>query len=143
MNARFLLDTNTLSEPMRPRPDEQLLSRLRDHETVIAIAAPVWHELVYGASLLPPSKKRARIERYLFRVVQPSFPILPYDERAAEHHAHERARLQQLGASAPFVDGQIAAIAKVHGLVLVTSNGKDFERFKDLLVEDWRPAPEH
>ncbi len=138
MSRRFLLDTNTLSEPMRRRPEARVLSRLREHEAVIAIAAPVWHELVFGAQLLPPSRKRTRIEEYLSQVVRPSFPILAYDEQASEQHARERARLQGLGTPAPFVDGQIAAIAKVHGLVLVTSNGKDFERFSDLLLEDWR-----
>jgi tRNA(fMet)-specific endonuclease VapC len=69
--------------------------------------------------------------------VHGSFPILPYDEAAATWHGEERARLEALGRPAPFVDGQIAAIAHVHGLVLVTTNDKDFARFKGLPVENW------
>jgi tRNA(fMet)-specific endonuclease VapC len=66
-----------------------------------------------------------------------AFPILPYDEAAATWHGEERARLEALGTPAPFVDGQIAAIAHVHGLVLVTTNDKDFTRFKVLTIENW------
>lgn len=66
-----------------------------------------------------------------------SFPILPYDEAAATWHGEERARLESLGTPPPFVDGQIAAIAHVHGLVLVTTNDGDFARFKSLRVENW------
>ena len=40
----------------------------------------------------------------------------------------------------PYVDGQIAAIAFVHDLILVTANMKDFTRFKGLAVEDWTSA---
>ncbi|HET6611150.1 MAG TPA: hypothetical protein VFG83_04145 [Kofleriaceae bacterium] len=64
-------------------------------------------------------------------------PILTYDAIAAEWHAQERARLAKTGRSAPFVDGQIAAIAAVSGLILVTRNVKDFRRFKGLEVSDW------
>jgi tRNA(fMet)-specific endonuclease VapC len=63
--------------------------------------------------------------------------ILPYDERAAEWHAKERARLSSLGQTPAFVDGQIAGIAKVNGLVLVTRNTIDFKKFSGLKVENW------
>ena len=43
-------------------------------------------------------------------------------------------------ATSPYVDGQIAAIARVNDLILVTGNVKDFTRFKDLAVEDWTRA---
>jgi tRNA(fMet)-specific endonuclease VapC len=69
--------------------------------------------------------------------VQASFPILPYDEAAASWHGSERARLEASGRPAPYVDGQIAAVAHANGLVLVTLNTGDFSRFKDLEVEDW------
>jgi tRNA(fMet)-specific endonuclease VapC len=70
-------------------------------------------------------------------VVRGSFPILPYDEAAATWHGEERVRLDALGRPAPFVDGQIAAIAHVNGLVLVTTNDRDFARFAGLAVENW------
>ena len=70
-------------------------------------------------------------------MVRPSFPILDYDEAAAAWHARERARLGDLGSPAPFVDGQIAAIAFTRDLILVTANTKHFASFKGLALADW------
>ena len=87
---------------------------------------------------LPDSKKRSRIEAFLRRSVDQVFPVLPYDQACAEHHASERARLVAMGLTPPFLDGQIAAIAYVHDLVLVTSNVSDFQNFEGVDVVDWR-----
>ncbi len=64
-------------------------------------------------------------------------PILPYNQAAAEWHARERARLTRIGQSPPFVDGQIAAIANAHGVIVVTRNEGDFQRFDEITVENW------
>ena len=66
-----------------------------------------------------------------------SLPILEYDHRAASWYALERARLVAAGRTLPFVDGQIAAIAGVNDLILVTSNRSDFRGFKGLQVRNW------
>ena len=122
---------------MSKRPDPAIVERLNEHGPECAIAAPVWHELTYGCRRLPKGKRRAALEAYLREVVLGSFPILPYDEAAAAWHGEERARLEALGRPAPFVDGQIAAIAHVHRLVLATTNDKDFVRFRGVTVENW------
>ena len=122
---------------MSKTPDAEILEHLDKHGPECAIAAPVWHELTYGSRRLPKGKRRAALEAYLRDVVYRSFPILPYDEAAAAWHGEERARLEALGRPAPFVDGQIAAIAHVNGLVLATINDRDFARFKGLRVEHW------
>jgi tRNA(fMet)-specific endonuclease VapC len=70
-------------------------------------------------------------------VVRPTLPILPYDERAAEWHGEERARLERTGRTAPFVDGQIVAIAVTSGLPLITANPTDFKWVKALTVHNW------
>lgn len=77
------------------------------------------------------------IERYIDTVVLATFPVLDYDRRAADWHARERARLSALGRTPPFVDGQIAAIAYVNDLFLVTTNVRDFEDFQGLRLENW------
>ena len=137
MSLTFLLDTNIVSEPLRPVPNQQVLERLKRHEDEIALAAIVWHELLLGAYRLSPSARRSAIEQYLSQVIALTMPILPYDSRAALWHAAERARLVSLGKTPPFADGQIAAIAKVNDLVLVTVNIADFVLFQDIQVEDW------
>lgn len=137
MTLAFLLDTNAISEPLRPVPNERLMARIRAHEDQLAIPSIVWHELLYGMARLPKSKRRTAIEQYLFEVVQATIPILPYEERAAYWHAIERVRLAELGRPPSFADGQIAAIAAVEGLTLVTANTDDFTLFKGLETVNW------
>jgi tRNA(fMet)-specific endonuclease VapC len=138
VRLHFLLDTNVLSEPVRPVPHPGVLLRLHELREQVATAALVWNELLFGCKRLPPSQKREAIEGYLFRTVRASIPVLPYDRIAAEWHAGERARLTALGKAPPFVDGQIAAIARVNNLVLVTSNRSHFEPFEGLEIQNWK-----
>jgi len=70
-------------------------------------------------------------------VVSANVPILDYDRAAADWHARERARLEASGRTPPFIDGQIAAIARVADLILVTSNKADFKPFEGLRVQSW------
>lgn len=140
MTLQYLLDTSTVSAPVSRTPDLQVVKRLEEHGHESAIAAPVWHELIYGCRRLAQGKRRDALEHYLQDVVQVAFPILPYDEAAATWHGHERARLDSLGKPTPFTDGQIAAIAHANDLILVTVNVKDFARFKGLQVTNWSKA---
>jgi predicted nucleic acid-binding protein len=104
---KYLLDTNTISEPARPSPNR-----------------------------LPPPAKRTRIEGYLFGTVI-DLPILPYDAAASEWHATERARLEAQGRTIHFLDRHIAAIASVHDCIVVTANVDHFESFEGIRIENW------
>jgi tRNA(fMet)-specific endonuclease VapC len=137
VTLRYLLDTNVVSEPLRPELAPGILRGIRRREGEMAIPSIVWHELQFGCLRLPKSRRRTAIERYLQDVVLASFPILDYDRAAAEWHALERARLAAAGRTPPFIDGQIAAIARVNELVLVTSNKADFAGFKGLRLTSW------
>ena len=137
MTLRYLLDTSVVSSPISKIPNPDIVKRLEQRGHECAIAAPVWHELMYGCRRLPRGKRRTALETYLHDVVHASFPILPYDEVAATWHGHERARLEQLGRSASYVDGQIASFAHANGLIVVTVNTKDLTWFRDLEVENW------
>ena len=134
---KYLLDTNVLSESVKTSPQKSVLNLTERHQHEIVTAAPVWHELFYGCQRLPVSRQRKILETFLHDVLKPNMIILPYDERAAEWHAKERARLTVLGRIPSFVDGQIAAVAKVNGLILVTRNTPDFEKFSGLKLENW------
>ncbi len=132
---RYLLDTNVLSEPLRPVPDERVLRRLAEAADGVATAAPVWHELRFGRDRLPAGRKRRAIDEML-RLLEQALVVLPYDEHAASWHARERARLTKRGKPPSFVDGQIAAVAAVNDLTLVTRNVRDFVAFA-MRVESW------
>lgn len=132
----WLLDTNILSESMRPTPNQNVLEQLNRFENELAIPAPVWHELRYGWLRMPDGQRKDAIGHYLQDVVS-LLPILPYDATAARIHAELRSHHERMGEIIPFVDGQIAAIAIAHGLTLITRNTKDFSKIAALRLNNW------
>src|SRR5437868_2644776 len=115
----YLIDTNILSEPLRKYPHSGVVEKLTRFQGQIAISATTWHEVLFGCQMMLPSQKRSAFEAYFFETVAAAMPILPYEESAAKWHAEERARLRHR--TPPFRDGQIAAVAKVNNLILVTA----------------------
>jgi tRNA(fMet)-specific endonuclease VapC len=134
VGLKYLLDANVLSHPTLRSPRPATLGKIERHRDEIATSATVLHELYFGYHRLPTSRKKAAIEAYLQQLVA-AVPILPYDDRAARWHAEERARLYQK--TPPFIHGQIAAVAVVNELTLVTNNIADFKTFRGVKLEDW------
>ncbi len=132
---RYLLDTNAVSEPFRPAPSETFLQHLREHKRFAAISVITWQELVSGAARLPKGRRRAALERY-HAIVRTSFPMLAFDEVAATWAGREDARLARRGITVSCEDLQIAAIAVVGGLTLVSADAA-FRRFGDVTMVDW------
>ncbi|MCO5188179.1 MAG: type II toxin-antitoxin system VapC family toxin [Anaerolineae bacterium] len=137
MALKYLIDTNIVSEPEQTRPNAQVVMQLEQHRVQIAIAAVTWHELLFGYHRLPQSRRKQRIGHYLFQVIQPVFPILPFDEAAATWFAEQRAQLSLTGRAPAYADGQIAAVAAVNNLILVTRNVSDFADYPKLSIENW------
>lgn len=137
---KYLLNTNVLSEPLKIEPDAIVMERLQQYQNHIVTATIVLHELYFGCYQLPPSRKEKNIKKYIDEVVVANIPMYSYNEDAAEWHARERARLQSIGQTPPFVDGQIAAIAHVNNLILVTRDITDFYSFSDLQIQCWHSS---
>ena len=133
---KWLLDTNIISEAIKPIPDSNVINNLTLYSYQIAIAAPVWHELNYGLLRLPDGKRKEMVKKYLENVVS-TLTILPYDDVAAKCHAELRSIAQAKGQIIPFVDEQIAAIAISHNLTLVTRNLQDYRMIEDLKISNW------
>ena len=129
---RYLLDTNVVSEPVKPEPSEAVLSRLRERSGEVALPSVAWPELIYGARRMDEGRRRDYLLEYLREVVRPSMPILPYGATAARWHGRARAALEREGRPTSFADGQIAAIAATEDLTVVTENTSDFEPFAEL-----------
>lgn len=134
---RYLLDSNIISEMARSEPHPQVQARYQRHNEEIAMPSVAWHELLYGKERLAPGRKRDFLKHYLFDVVRPVMPVLPFDGIAAEWLARERARLERVGRTRSFADGMIAAVAATRGLILVTRNTDDFSGFNGLHIENW------
>jgi len=134
---RFLLDTNILSEPLRPRPSADVMQRLKDNAGTVVVATVAWHEILFGYHRMPQSNKREILEAYLREEIRDKMPLLSYDIAAAESFALERSRLVSLGKTPAYADRQIAAIAQVNRLILVTHNLSDYADFQNLRLENW------
>ena len=136
MTLLFLLDTHIISEVTKPAPNPALVATLVKHERSCALAAATLEELVFGCARLQSAVRRAWFGRWIDGLVQ-RMTVLPYDAKAAIWLGTERARLATLGRPIARTDGEIAAVAVVHGLTLVTRNTKDFEVFEGLSRRDW------
>ena len=135
--VKYLLDTNVLSELIKPKPNPQVARLLSLHGTACSTASVVWQELWFGCLRLPPSHRRQIIESYLSRLGASQLPVLAYDSTSAKIHAHLRADLSARGLAASHADGEIASVALRWGLKVVSRNVRHFEVFPDLLVENW------
>ena len=133
----YLLDTNVLSEPARKQPNNNIMQRFAQYDGQFVTAAIVWHELQYGCELLAESKRKTELQSYLLTLQESGLIILPYDSLAAEWYAKQRAILKAQGKQPVYADGEIAAIAAVNHLTLVTQNIDDFSDFKNLELDNW------
>ena len=132
----YLLDTNIISELIKPEPNSNVLRQFKLLQNELSISSVVWHELRFGWLKMPDSKRKQAIGIFIHDVVS-LLPILPYDSQAARIHAEVRIAAQKNGQSLPFADGQIAAIAMAQGLSLVTRNTKDFKEISGLRLVNW------
>lgn len=137
MTIKYLLDTNVLSEAVRPKPNLDVFKKFQIHQQELGTATLVIHELLFGCYRLPISKKRETLLIYIEKVILPNLPLFDYDLKSAQWHAAERQRLVSNGKTPSFVDSQIAAIAYTNQLILVTNNVSDFEDFQGLQIENW------
>lgn len=140
MKNIYLLDTNIISHFTKPMPDEKLVSQLEFHGQNCCISSITWYELVNGVNLLESGIRKEKLETFLYDYVEPSFPIIAYDEHAAAINADITSVLIPQGKPTPILDTQIASIAIANNLILVTSNTKDFEIFAErfnLMLENW------
>lgn len=132
----FLLDTNAVSEWVKPRPDPGLIGWMeaadedRVFVSVISLA-----ELGYGVERLPAGKRRKRLEEWLRHELPLRFEgrILPIDSDVAEAWGKTVSRSEAAGRPIGVMDAFLAATAEVHRLTLVTRNVSDFPLLKAVL----------
>ena len=134
---RYLLDTNILSEQAKQQPDAGVIQRLELDGVFSCTSATVWHELWHGVHLLAESRRKQELIDYLHMLQEDGLEILPFCRHAAEWLAEERVRLRQLGVTPSQYDSEIAAVAVVNHLTVVTRNVSDFALFAGVRVENW------
>ena len=136
MALRFLLDTNVVSELTKAQPNPGVLRMLAQTDSDCALGAPTLEELTFGCQRLQPGTRQEALLQWL-EGLPAQLPVLPFDATAARWLGGERARLACIGRPAPRTDGELAAIAVVNGLTLITHNLRDFAAFSGLRAMDW------
>ena len=126
----IVLDTNIISEVMKPLPSAAVLDWLnRQNSERLYLSCVSLGEIEYGLRILPEGHRRRELQERFRRFVASAFAlrVLCYDEQAAQSYGEIMAERRALGRPMSALDGQIAAIAKVHGAAVATRNMRDFE----------------
>jgi toxin FitB len=135
----FLLDTNAISEWVKPRPDPGIVRWLdevdedRTYLSVITVG-----ELRKGVDRLANGRRRDRLEQWLTGELPDRFGgrMLPVDVAIADEWGRVLARAEKAG-TAGGIDALIAATAKVHGLQVVTRNVAHFRYLGAPVISPW------
>ena len=136
----FLLDTNVISEWVKPAPNPHVirwLNEVEEDEVFLSVASLA--EIRHGIELMDPGKRRDRLADWLAGELPARFAgrILGIDSRIAEAWGVVMARGQKLGLTVGSLDAFFAATAEVHRLTLVTRNVQHFERLGTPLLNPW------
>jgi predicted nucleic acid-binding protein len=136
----IILDTNVVSEPLKPSPDAAVLRWLdRQAPATLYITTISQAELLAGVLALPAGKRRTELKRVLDIELVSLFAdrILAFRGRSAEAYAHVVSAANAAGNPIHFADAAIAAIAIEHDFLLATRNARDYKGTPVKLLNPW------
>jgi hypothetical protein len=135
--TRVLLDTNVLSELVRPKPDPKVQAFVRA-QTDPLISALTIHELVFGAERASDPARRAKLIAWV-TAIQSQFAgrIVDIDANVAEQAGRLRASAASQGANTDPIDALIATCANVRGDAVATRNVRDFAPLGVTVIDPW------
>ncbi|GLH82305.1 VapC ribonuclease Y4jK [Bradyrhizobium sp. SSBR45G] len=139
----ILLDTNVVSEAMKPEPspavqawlDQQVAETL--HLSSVTVA-----ELMFGIGVLPKGRRKERLTTALDGVLELfGTRILPFDTGAARRYAELAVKARAAGKGFPTPDGYIAAIAAAHDFAVASRDTSAFTAAGLTVIDPWTTAP--
>lgn len=137
----IVLDTNVVSELMRPAPAPAVMAWLQRHPSHdVFTSAITVAEIRYGIARLPAGRRRETLAQAATEIFA-AFPdqILPFDLAAAIAYADIVSRRESLGTPIDGFDAQIAAVCRARAADLATRNGKDFADTGIAVTNPWQP----
>ncbi|MEO0678794.1 MAG: type II toxin-antitoxin system VapC family toxin [Pseudomonadota bacterium] len=140
----ILLDTNVISELLRPAPEPRVEAWLAAQDGAgVFLSAVSAAELRFGAALLPSGRRREALMAALHAIPREDFAgrLLPFDDAAAEAYAEIAAARRAAGRPISAFDAQIAAIARAQGAAVATRNARDFEGCGIEVIDPWMLRP--
>ncbi|MEA1647962.1 type II toxin-antitoxin system VapC family toxin [Nitrospirillum sp. BR 11164] len=136
----IILDTNVLSELMRPAPSDAVLRWLMGQASSLLFTTTITQaEILSGIALLPKGRRRAGLENAALQMFVADFAgrILPFDTQAAISFAGITTARRQAGRPISALDAQIAAIAHSLAAAVATRNIDDFSGCGVPLINPW------
>ena len=136
----IVLDTNVVSETLRPAPSKKVLEWMRAEPNVALFTTAITEaELLYGLALLPEGRRRRALEAAILPILSEDFVgrILPFDSAAAREFAEIAATRRHEGKPISEPDARIAAIAKSRGAALATRDIGGFAGCGLVLIDPW------
>ena len=139
----IVLDTNVVSELMRPSPDPAVerwvAARPAAHLFFSAVGEA---ELRYGVAIMSAGRRRDTLASAIEAMLREDFAgrVLPFDSDAARAYAEIASSRRAAGRPLAQADGQIAAITRTRGMALATRNVRDFEDTGTTLLDPWTDA---
>ena len=136
----IILDTNVISEPLKPQPDPRVLAWL-DHQSAetLYLTTTSLSELLVGIEVLPEGRRKREMADGLRSLLSKLFAerILSFDHKAAAAYAVLVSRAAAKGFAISVADGQIAAIAAVHGFAVATRDTAPFLAVGVPIINPW------
>lgn len=136
----YVLDTNVVSELMRPTPDPSVAAWVARHRAAHLNFSSIGEaELRYGVAIMPAGRRREALAAAIDGLMREDFSgrVLPFDSAAARAYADIAAARRSVGRPVSQADCQIAAIAHAHGLALATRNVRDFAGMGIEIADPW------
>lgn len=136
----IVLDTNVVSEAMKPEPDAAVSAWLNDQAAeTLYLSSVTLAELLFGIRALPTGKRKNRLDRALTEL-QALFKdrVLPFDTDAARHYADLAVTARNGGRGFPTPDGYIAAIAASRGFIVASRDIAPYDAAGVAVINPWQ-----
>ena len=135
----ILLDTNVISEAMKPAPDDTVQAWLDEQAAeTLYLSSVTIAELLYGIGALPAGKRKDRLTEALDGVMELfADRILPFDVATARRYADLAVKARAAGKGFPTPDGYIAAIAASRGFAVATRDTSAFDAAGVAVIDPW------
>lgn len=135
----ILLDTNVISEAMKPTPDDTVRAWLDEQAAeTLYLSSVTIAELLYGIGALPAGKRKDRLTEAVDGVMELfAERVLQFDVAAARHYADLAVKARATGKGFPTPDGYIAAIAASRGFTVATRDTSAFHAAGVVVINPW------
>jgi predicted nucleic acid-binding protein len=137
----FLLDTNVISELIKPRPAANVTTWIEGtDESLLYLSVLTLGEIRRGIAALPPSRRRATLEAWLDKDLRARFEerILMIDQEVADRWGLLTAAARNSGIVLPVIDGLLAATALEHNLTFVTRDTGQIPSMGVSVFDPWQ-----